>query len=380
MSQQTRVIAQLTTATQWDAGVAARAPFHDLVPLIQSGERKFSWENYRSQVQRAIEIARGTTQIMIYRNYGNSELKLSILGLGGHEFRDGGIVKGFDQGGLHAKGGIIFPGFGGAEREKLVARALDAGVNLFDLTLDSEKEAMGRILKNLKPAQEIVIQSRPDSLVYGYDEANRGLADYARLHEEVVKALRLLDRERIDILNFGFLQPALDADADYLNRIGENIAKLKAAGLIRFASADTFSGQSLYLKQIESCHFDSVFINYNLREMAVEEQVLPATARAGMGFIGREVWMKGQIFKMAEQAELRDFDEVARAAVKWNLRLSGVTAAVVGVSSVAQLNNALGALENLELSESESALVEKICETELWRDVAGVRRANFLGA
>lgn len=76
---------------------------------------------------------------MIYRNYGNSELELSILGLGGHEFRPDGVVKGFDQGGLHAKGGIVFPGFGGSDREKLVACALDAGVNLFDLTLDSEK-------------------------------------------------------------------------------------------------------------------------------------------------------------------------------------------------------------------------------------------------
>ncbi len=317
---------------------------------------------------------------MIYRNYGNSELKLSILGLGGHEFRPDGVVKGFDQGGLHAKGGIIFPGFGGENREAIVARALEAGVNLFDLTLDSEKEAMGRILKKLKPSQEIIIQSRPDSLVYGYDEANRGLADYARLHEEIGKALQLLGRERIDIFNFGFLQPALDADADYMDKIGENIAKLKAVGLIRFASADTFSGQSLYLQQIESGHFDSVFINYNLREMAAEEQVLPAAARAQMGFIGREVWMKGQLFKMAEQAGLTDFDEVARATVKWNLRQSGVTAAVVGVSSVAQLDNALAALENLELSESEAAIIAKICATELWRDVASARRANFLGA
>lgn len=317
---------------------------------------------------------------MIYRPYGNSGVELSVLGLGGHEFRPDGVVKGFDQGGLHAKGGIIFPGFGGAERENLVARALDAGVNLFDLTLDSEKEAMGRILKKLKPTQEIIIQSRPDSLVYSYDMENRGLADYSRLHEEVVKALKLLGRERIEIFNFGFLRPALDADSDYLDKIGDNIAKLKAAGLIRFASADTFSGQALYLKQIESGHFDSVFINTNLREMAVEEQVLPAATRAGMGFIGREVFMKGQLFKMAEQAELRDFDEVARVAVKWNLRQPGVTAAVAGVSNVEQLENALSAVENIELSAGERAVIERICATELWRGVAAERRANFLGS
>ncbi len=314
------------------------------------------------------------------RPYGKTGLELSVLGLGGHEFRPDGVVKGFDQGGLHARGGIIFPGFGGENREAIVARALDAGINLFDLTLDSEKEAMGRILKKLKPTQEIIIQSRPDSLVYGYDPENRGLADYARLKTEVVKALIFLQRDSIDIFNLGFLQPALDADPNYLDKIGANIAKLRAEGLIRFASADTFSSQALYLQQIESGHFDSLFINYNLREMAVENEVLPAAARAQMGFIGREVFMKGQLFKMSAQAGLSDKDEVARAAIKWNLRQSGVTSAVVGVSDVAQLNNALDALEDLNLSAREATIIEKICATEMWMEESGKRRASFAGS
>ena len=316
-------------------------------------------------------------KIMQTRKYGNTDLQLSILGLGGHEFRPDGGVKGFDQGELYKKGGIIFPGFGGENRQAIVARALEAGINLFDVTLDSEKEALGRILQKIRPSQPIVIQARPDGLVYAYDPENRGLADYPRLREEVVKVLKLLQRDCVDIFNFGFLQPALDTDPDYFDKIGAGIQQLKREGLIRYASADTFSGQSLYLAQIGSGHFDSVFINYNLREMQVEAEVLPAAARAGLGFIGREVWMKGQFFQMAQAAELTDMDEAARVALKWNLRKPQVTAAMVGVASVGQLDNALSALENLELSAHDEALISKIRATPLCQQQAAQRRASF---
>ncbi len=92
---------------------------------------------------------------MQYRNLGRTGIKVSVVGLGGHEFHPDSRVAGFgDNKDLAVTPGHIFPGFGGENRLRIVETALEAGVNLFDLTIDSEKEAMGRILREVDVKDE----------------------------------------------------------------------------------------------------------------------------------------------------------------------------------------------------------------------------------
>jgi L-galactose dehydrogenase/L-glyceraldehyde 3-phosphate reductase len=76
------------------------------------------------------------------RVFGRSRMRLSILGFG-----------------CGAVGGLMVRG-DPADRERAVARALEAGVNYFDTAVaygDGESEKnLGRILKQLKPADAIV--------------------------------------------------------------------------------------------------------------------------------------------------------------------------------------------------------------------------------
>ncbi len=173
-------------------------------------------------------------------------------------------------------------GYGQEKRRRVLATAYEHGINFFDVTIDPEKEALGRNLKEMPPPHPVYIQTRPEGMGYAYDENNRQLAQYDLLKAEVVRCLALLQRERIDFLNFPFLQWALDADPDYLDKIAHNIAALKQEGLIRFATADNFSGEATYLAQVNAGCFDALAMNFNFADAGALRVVLPA-AQAGDG-------------------------------------------------------------------------------------------------
>ena len=134
----------------------------------------------------------------------------------------------------------------------IMDKALDLGINFFDVTIDSEKEALGRNLRDMPPPYDIVIQTRPEGMCYSYDENNARMLDLALLRAEVQRGLRLIGREVVDFYNFGLLAWSTGHGPDYLEKLAHNIAELKRDGLIRFAVADSFSGEALYLDMIAS--------------------------------------------------------------------------------------------------------------------------------
>ncbi|MDB5083794.1 MAG: NADP-dependent oxidoreductase domain [Bacilli bacterium] len=315
---------------------------------------------------------------MQYRTYGKSGVQVSVIGLGGHEFRSNGKIKGFHDDSKKAiQPGYIFPDFGGEERETLVKKALEAGINFFDVTIDSEKEALGRIFKKLQPSEELLIQTRPEGMVYNYDPQNRKMGDYQLLRNEVIRIIGLLQREALDILNVAFMKSALDADPDFMDKMIDNITKLKQEGLIRFANADTFSGNDVYLRQIHAGCFDSVYIHYNVSEKQMEEQVIPAAAERSMAIITRELFMKGKLFQMAEEAGIPDRNLVAKAGMKWTLRDPRISSAVIGVANAEQLQMNLRVLEDLTINKQEQHVLDQICKTELYQQEADKKRNDF---
>ncbi len=312
---------------------------------------------------------------MRYRPAGNTGVELSVIGLGGHEYLPDGRSRGFNEEFEKAvKPGYAAPGYGGDARRELLAAAFEHGVNFLDVTIDPEKEALGRNLRDVPPPYEVFIQTRPEGMGYGYDPANRKLATYGLLKAEVERVLRLLRRERIDFLNFPFLQPALDEDPEYLAKVAGNVARLKAEGLIRFATCDTFSGESTYLAQVGAGCFDALAANFSFLDNMPQRRVIPSARERGMCVITRELYMKGRLFAMAAEAGIADLDAVTRASVKWNLSVDGVTVAIVGCDAVAHLENAVAAVAAPELSEGERAMLDQIERTPTGYEYAAVRR------
>ena len=321
---------------------------------------------------------------MIYKQIGDSDVQLSIIGLGGHEYLKDGSSRGFNEDFAAAvRPGYQGEGYGQEKRQELLAVAFEQGINFLDVTIDPEKEALGRNLKEVRPPYEVYIQTRPEGMGYGYDEHNRKLAQYDLLKAEVARCLKLLQRDRIDFLNFPFLQPALDADPEYLDKIRYNVSTLKKEGLIRFASADNFSGEGTYLAQVEAGCFDALAMNFNFADAGAARRVIPRAQEKGMAVITREVFLKGKLFQMGAEVGLTDRDQLnqlVRASLKWNLAAAGVTTALVGADTAAHLLNSLAVLDDLALQPNEATLLAQLKTSSTYKSVSGQKEAQFFGA
>lgn len=299
---------------------------------------------------------------------GNNSAEISVLAMGGHEYLPDGRSRGFNENfDLAIKPGYVFEGFGQERRKKVLSLAFEHGINFFDVTQDSEKEALGRNLKEITPPYEIYIQTRAEGMVYAYDRYNKKMAQYELLKAEIQRGLKLLQRDHLDFLNIAFMRSALDHDPEYLEKIRYNIETLKKEGLIHFACADTFSGEYTYMKQIESGCFDAVYINFNFADYGGKRRVLPAAKEKGLAVISREAFMKGELFKMGDEVDLRDRSKLARIALKWNLSNEEVTTVVVGTNNPDHLLKNLEILNDLEINDEEKDIIEKIKTSSIYK-------------
>jgi len=83
---------------------------------------------------------------MIYRKIGDTNVQISIISMGGHEYLSDGRSRGFNENfELAVRPGHIFEGFGQKRRKKVLSLAYEHGINFFDVTQDSEKEAQDRV-------------------------------------------------------------------------------------------------------------------------------------------------------------------------------------------------------------------------------------------
>jgi L-glyceraldehyde 3-phosphate reductase len=64
--------------------------------------------------------------------------------------------------------------------------------------------------------------------------------------------------------------------------------------------------------------------------------------------------------KKLNDLALQRGQSLAQMAIAWVLRLPAITSALIGASSVAQLEDTLAALKNARFSEEELAKIDKI--------------------
>lgn len=314
---------------------------------------------------------------MEYVALGNTGLKISKLAMGGHEYLPNGKSRGFNEDfSKSTTPGMIFEGFGSENRMKVLKEAYDLGLNLYDVTQDSEKEALGRNLKQMPPPFEVYIQTRPEGMMYTYDENNRKMADLSLLRAEAQRILKLLDRDTIDFFNLAPMKDAWLHDADYMEKLAYNVSVLKKEGLIRFACADTFSGEETYLKLIATGQFDVIYVNFNFADYQAERKVFAAAKEKGMGIVTREAYMKGQLFHMAKEAGMQEVGSLADAALRWNLAQKDVDIVVYGTGKPHHLRSAAVAAAANYTAEDEK-LIETIRQTSLYKTYEQAKTEEF---
>ena len=231
------------------------------------------------------------------RVFGRTGMQLSLLGFG-----------------CGAVGGFMVRG-DPADQERVVARALAAGVNYFDTAVqygngESEKN-LGRILKKLKPSDAVVgTKVRVPSSEFGH------IADNVTTSLE--GSLARLGLERVDI--FHLHNPVTEAGggtamsvAQVLEEVVPAFERLRAQGKIRFLGMTAVGETAALNRLIDARAFDSAQVVYNMLNPSAAEALpkdYPAqdyarmfdhTKSAGVGVVGIRVLAGGALSGSAER-------------------------------------------------------------------------------
>lgn len=256
--------------------------------------------------------------------------------------------------------------------EKLILRAIDAGINLFD-TADlydrgHNERMIGRILKG-----------RRDAVVLATKVGNQWRADgsgwdWNPRPEYILRAvedsLQRLDTDYIDLyqLHGGTIQ----------DPIGDCIGVfelLKQQGKIRHYGISSIRPEVIR-EYVNRSGITSVMMQYSLLDRRPEESCLPLLQEAGIGVLARGALAKG-LLAGKPAAEFLNYGPgevglaaaaiaacsgpartAAQTALRFVLGKEGITSAVTGIRTMEQLEEVIGTLHSPELSAPERELLE----------------------
>lgn len=206
---------------------------------------------------------------MQYRSLGRTNEQVSLLGLGsgGHD-PFGQRHKGIPESDIH----------------RLIHRAYDLGVNLFDTApayLDSEL-ILGRALQ-AKPRDTYLLSTK---VALVKDAAGTELATEAEIVATVEASLRRMGVSEIDLLLVGGFVSA-ETYARIVNEQLPVLRRLQDAGKIRYLGATEKSsddGAHEWLARgLQDDWFDVIMVAYNLMNQSAEHTVFPLCRQNDVG-------------------------------------------------------------------------------------------------
>jgi len=315
---------------------------------------------------------------MEYVRLGRSGLEVSQIVMG---------CMGFGEPGRGNHAWTVGP----EEGRKLVATALELGVNVFDTANvyadGTNEELLGRILRELGAVrEEIVIATK----VYGRvaPGPNREGLSRKAIVQEVDNSLRRLGVDYIDLLQIHRFDKVTPLDETLIA-----LDSLVQAGKVLYLGASSMDAWRFVVarerqRELGLAPFISMQNQYSLIAREDERELLPYCAHAGVGVIpwsplgrGKLARPWGESTKRAEldeiakhnyqqavdsdRAVVNAVEEVARergrpmshVAIAWLRRNPALTAPIIGVTAEQHLRDAVAALD-LVLTDEEAARLE----------------------
>lgn len=212
------------------------------------------------------------------RKCGNSDLELSVLGLGCWPFGGGTYWGGQEQGVVN----------------DIIKAAVDLGINYFDTAEvyndGASEQSLGIAIKQV-PRDQVIIgtkispaNTQPEILISHCEESLRRLGtDYIDLymvHWPITpKAIAHFNSEQIDCPRVE------DAFA--------TLRKLKAQGKIRYIGVSNFANNKLQEALETETEIVINELPYNLLCRAIEEETIPFCQQKGVGILGYMVLLQG---------------------------------------------------------------------------------------
>ena len=311
---------------------------------------------------------------MDYVSFGTSGLKVSRLALGL------GLRGQADE----------------REAERLIRRAFDGGINLFDcanvygLTDDRKyagrsEEILGRALKDVR--DDVVITSKVVSPI-GPGPNDRGASRY-HVMREVERSLRRLDTDRIDVylLHTFDVETPLDEQLRALDDLTRQ-GKIRYAGVCNYQAWQVMKALCIQEK-LGAAPLITVQNPYSLLDRNLEREMFPLVRDGGLGVMAYSplavgllsgayrrgepppagtLWARrsperfqqalsgsaGQTLDALHEIAARTSATVAQIALRWILSRPEITVAISGADTDFQMDENLKALDvQLSLADVE---------------------------
>ena len=314
-----------------------------------------------------------------YRRCGRSGLKLPGISLG------------------------LWHNFGGIDcyenARAMARRAFDLGVTHFDLANNygpppgSAEETFGRILRHdLAPYRdELIISTKAGYNMWPGPYGEWGSRKY--MLASLDASLKRLGLEYVDI----FYSHRYDPETPLEETMGALDTAVRSgralyAGISNYQPEATRRAAQILVDLGTPCLIHQA--SYSMFNRWIEDGLLDALAEAGIGcicfsplaqglltnkYLGGDIpadsraakpgtFLRPEQVTEAKLAKVRALDELARArgqtmaqmALAWVLRHKGVTSALVGASKVSQIEDSVGALDNLAFLDEELQAIEAI--------------------
>jgi predicted aldo/keto reductase-like oxidoreductase len=251
---------------------------------------------------------------------------------------------GFDVSVL-ALGGVKYNFLPDAEAAALVHRAIDLGINYIDT-------AHG--YQNSERKIGLVMAERRNEVYLATKSTAR---DRAGMEADIEQSLRHLRTDHLDCVQIH----ALGSEADLAAVTGEGgalkaIEAFRKAGAVRFVGVTGHQNPDVLAKAMQEYPFDTVLCAMGAVHEAVRpfhKTILPMARERGVGVLGMKVMAYAFLAEWAE------------AALRFVMGTEGISAALVGMDDLAQLEaNVRVAREFAPLTEAERAdLLAKAGET-----------------
>jgi L-glyceraldehyde 3-phosphate reductase len=329
----------------------------------------------------AHEFAEDRYDRMPYRRCGRSGLLLPAISLGAWET------------------------FGGYRDEQTAQeclfRAFDLGITHFDFANNygtppgNAEIVCGRIIKEM-PRDELILSSKAGYRMWPGPYGEWGSRKYL-----IASCDQSLKRMGVDYFDI-FYSHRPDPDTPLEETLGA-LDQLVRQGKALYAGVSSYSGAQ-FADSVRVCaqhDWASITIHqpyYNMLGRTIEWDLLPQTERAGTGvipfcplasglltdkYLGGDIpaesraaqkwgaeWVEKNL-SAERRAALLQLNEMARErgqtlaqmALAWTLRLPAITSALIGASSVRQIEENVAALDNLEFTEQELNRIDSLTKS-----------------
>lgn len=286
---------------------------------------------------------------MIYRDFGNTGLKVSALGFGAGQIGDYNVPE--------------------KQVELLLNAALDSGINLIDTARGyyASEERIGKYISHRR--NEFVLSTKVGYSIEGFIDWT-----YDIILAGVDEALKILKTDYIDIVHLH------SCDIEILKRgeVIEALHKTIENGKVRTAA---YTGENEELKfAVESNSFGSIMTSVNICDQIDIDGSIKSAEEKGIGVIAKRplanapwkftdrpygnyaetYWLRWKEMNLPEQEDSLD------TFIRFSVYTEGIDSAIVGTTNIDHLKQSILSIEKGPLPEDIYRLIRNSFNPD-WR-------------